>query len=271
MKITSFLFFAVLSLSACNFGSPKNIDKDAIFRDTVAYTSERIHERAADCGNKADSACTVVDIKYPVFKNKPALNDTVKRRLLNIFMLGEKPDTSLKLMADKFLKSYTDLKKTDPKSQMFYTLDCYAKVIGQDSALIALEYGGYVFQGGAHGGSFTGFINWDGKKNKNVTLDDILVGGYKPELNKVAERIFRKNEKLTPTQPLTDYFFDKNAFKLNENYSINPIGIRFMYNQYEIKPYAAGQTELIIPYTEIIKLMRPQSVASQYLRKNAGI
>ncbi|MEB0249576.1 RsiV family protein, partial [Mucilaginibacter sp. 5B2] len=71
--------------------------------------------------------------------------------------------------------------------------------------------------------------------------------------------------------PLDDYFFDKNIFKLNENYSITPIALRFMYNQYEIKPYASGQTELLIPYSEISKLMRPQSVASQYLHKNAGI
>ncbi len=271
MKITSILLLAVLGLSSCKWGDDKKKETDGIFRDTVAYTYQAIHERAADCGSKPDSTCTVVDIKYPVFKGKPVLNDTVKHKLLTMFMLGEKLDTSLNMMTAAFLKSYTDSKKDNPRSEMYYTLKSYAKVIGQDSALIALEYGGYAFQGGAHGGSFTGFINWDGKTNKNVTLDDILIAGYKPELNKIAERIFRKDEKLTTTAPLDDYFFDKNIFKLNENYSITPIGLRFMYNQYEIKPYASGQTELLIPYSEISKLMRPQSVASQYLHKNAGI
>lgn len=271
MKTTSILLAAILALSACKFGTPVKEEPDAIFRDTLTYTYQTIHERAADCGSKPDSACTVVNIKYPVFKNKPVLNDTIQHKLLNMFMLSEKPDTSLSAMTKAFLKSYTDLKKDEPRSEMFYTLDSYAKVIGQDSALVALEYGGYVFQGGAHGGSFTGFINWDGKTNKNVTLDDILVDGYKPELTKIAERIFRKNEKLTPMAPLTDYFFDKNKFALNENYSITPVGLRFMYNQYEIKPYAAGQTELLLPYSEIQKLMRPKSVASQYIHKNAGI
>ncbi|MES2265920.1 MAG: DUF3298 domain-containing protein [Bacteroidota bacterium] len=271
MKITSIVVLAVLGLSSCKWGSSPNIDKDGIFRDTVTYTYQTIHERAPDCGSKPDSTFTVVDIKYPVFKDKAVLNDTVKHKLLNTFMLGEKPDTGLKSMATNFIKSYMDFKKDDPKSEMYYTLESYAKVIGQDSALITLEYGGYEFQGGAHGGSFIGFINWDGKNNKNVTLNDILVEGYKAELNKVAERIFRKNEKLTPTAPLDNYFFDKNKFALNENYLITPVGLRFMYNQYEIKPYAAGQTELIIPYTEISKLMRPKSVASQYLNKNAGI
>jgi len=271
MKIVTILCLAVLGLSACHWGNPAKDEATGIFKDTLTYSTQTIHERAADCGNKPDSACTSVNITYPVFKDRAVLNDTIKHKLLNMFMLGEKADTNLNNMAKAFIRSYADFKKTDPKSVMYYTLDSYAKVIGQDSALIQMEYGGYVFQGGAHGGSFTGFINWDGKTNKKVTLDDILVEGYKPELTKIAEGIFRKNEKLNPAEPLDNYFFDKNKFALNENYSITPTGIRYIYNQYEIKPYAAGQTELLLPYSTIKKLMRPQSVASQFINKNAGI
>ncbi|MBB5394503.1 DUF3298 and DUF4163 domain-containing protein [Mucilaginibacter sp. AK015] len=272
MRVTSLLLLIVLGLSSCEWGAPAKKDPNGVFRDTLAYAYQTIHERAADCGNKPDSSCTVVKISYPQFKDKHVLNDTIKHKLLNIFMLGENPDTSLNALAAKFLKSYTAFKKDDPRTQMFFTLDTYAKVIGQDSALVTLEYGGYTFQGGAHGASFTGFINWDGKTDKNVTLDDIMVSGYQPELAKIAEKIFRKDEKLSDTSSLArDYFFKDNKFALNENYSITPLGIRFVYNQYEIKPYAAGQTELILPYSQIKKLMRPQSVASQYIHKNAGI
>jgi hypothetical protein len=272
MKVTSLLLLAVLGLSSCEWGAPAKKEPDAIFKDTLAYTYQAIHERAADCGSKPDSACTVVKIKYPLFKGNVILNDTIKRKLLTLFMLSEKPDTSLNTMATSFLRSYMDFKKDNPKSAMYYILDSYVKVIGQDSALIALEYGGYNFQGGAHGASFTGFVNWDGKTNKNVTLDDILVDGYHTELTKIAEQIFRKNEKLTDTSSLArDYFFKDNKFALNENYSITPAGIKFVYNQYEIKPYAAGKTELLLPYSQIKKLMRPQSVAAQYIHKNAGI
>jgi hypothetical protein len=46
------------------------------------------------------------------------------------------------------------------------------------------------------------------------------------ELTKIAEQIFRKNEKLTDTSSLArDYFFKDNKFALNENYSITPAGI----------------------------------------------
>jgi hypothetical protein len=273
MKITSGLILTVFCLSACKWGGAAKKQSDAVFKDTLTYTYYAIHKRAADCGSKPDSACTVVKIEYPIFKGKSTLNDTIKKRLAQLFIMNDrKPDTSLDVTATAFLKSYSDFKKHDPKSVMFFTLNSYAKVIEQDSSLLTLEYGGYNFQGGAHGASYTGFINWNVKTDKNVTLDDIFAPGYHAELNKIAERIFRKEEKLSDTASFArDYFFKGNKFTLNSNYCISPAGIRFIYNQYEIKPYAAGTTELLIPYSAVKSLMRPHSAASQYIERNAGI
>jgi hypothetical protein len=47
---------------------------------------------------------------------------------------------------------------------------------------------------------------------------------------------------------------------------LTPVGIRFLYNQYEIKPYAAGQTDLVVPYTQIKQLLKPNTVIAQYLK-----
>ena len=262
----------ILGLSACEWGSTPKKEQHDIFKDTLAYSYHTVQERAADCGDKPDSACTVVNIKYPEFKGKTSLNDTIKSKILNLFTVNNKTDTSLQAMGQSFLKAYTDFKKTSPASEMYYTMDSYVKVIQQDSALISLEYGGYTFQGGAHGSSFTGFINWNPKANKEITLDDILTGSNYGQLTTAAESIFRKNEKLTDTSSLArDYFFKDNKFALNSNYSITPLGLRFIYNQYEIKPYAAGQTVLFIPYASIKTLLQPKSVAAQYINKNAGI
>jgi hypothetical protein len=271
MKLSLLLFIAILGLSSCQWGKAKR-DPHDIFTDTLIYTYYGIHERAADCGSKPDSACTVVKVRYPVFVGEGALNDTIKSRLLNLIRVENKPDTSLDAYTRHFLKAYTDFKKDNPSSAMYYTLDSYVKVVNQDSALVAMECGFYTFQGGAHGASFTGFINWDAETNKTVSLKDIFKDGYKPQLTRIAEKIFRRNEKLKDTSSLArDYFFAENKFELNNNYSVTPLGLRFIYNQYEIKPYAAGQTELLIPYDQIKQLMRPKSVASQYLKNNAGI
>jgi hypothetical protein len=86
-------------------------------------------------------------------------------------------------------------------------------------------------------------------------------------LTKVADSIFRKQENLTPTASLkNDYFFKGDQFSLNKNFLITPLGLKFLYNQYEIKPYAAGQTVLDIPYAQIKTLLQPGTVVDRYIK-----
>lgn len=254
------------AFASCQWGVPSKKINETV-KDTLAYTYKTIHERAADCGNKPDSTCTVVKVKYAVFTGQKILNDSVTRKLTSMFAMDGKPDSSVELMSKNFLKTYTDFRKTDPRSAMYFTLDSHAKVLMQDSGITTLEVGGYNFQGGAHGASATFFINWNTKDNKSITLDDLFVADYPDKLKAIAERIFRKEEKLSDTSSLArDYFFKDNKFALNNNFSVTPIGLKFIYNQYEIKPYAAGITELFIPYSQIKSLLRPNTVVSQYIK-----
>jgi hypothetical protein len=266
MRIGYLLFFAaILGLSSCQWGKPNNPKAD-ITTDTLTYTYKTIKERATDCGNKPDSGCTVVKINYPIFNGQDTLNSLVSNKLVNLFGADE-PGIELKEYVAHFLSAYIAFKKRDKRSKLFFTLDSHAKVLRQDSNLTTLEISGYTFRGGAHGSSITTFINWDTKTEKNVSLREIFTANYKGRLTAIADTIFRKEEKLTDTASLADgYFFKDSKFALNENYLITPLGIKFLYNQYEIKPYAAGQTELFIPYAKIKSLLKSNTVITQYLK-----
>jgi len=269
MKLQHLPFlFIVLAMGACMWGVPKNTP-DAMTKDTLAYTYKNIKQRASDCGNKPDSGCTVAIIKYPDFTGKPALNDTLRNKLFNLFWddTTPEPDTDLQKYATEFIKVYEDGKDNPDVKGRIFTVQSGVKVLRQDSSLVTLQVGGYMFQGGAHGATITRFINWDSKANKNLKLSDILVNGYSDKLTNVADTIFRKDEKLSDTSSLArDYFFKNNQFALNDNFLITPVGLRFLYNQYEIKPYAAGQTDLLIPYAKIKSLLLPHTVVSQYIK-----
>lgn len=262
--IYTVFFLLLIGLSACQWGKPNNPKAD-ITTDTLTYSYHTIKQRAADCGNKPDSNCTSVKIRYPFFLSDDLLNDTLKHKLLNMFALNDK-DTSLNQLATHFIQSY-DKNKSQDSRDIFYTLNMGATVVRQDSSITTLELSGYAFEGGAHGGTHTVFINWNSKANKSISLADIFVSGYATQLTAIAEEIFRKNEKLSTTASLAnDYFFDGNKFALNNNFSITPLGIRFLYNEYEIKPYAAGQTDMFIPYSKIKSLLLPHTVIAQYLK-----
>jgi hypothetical protein len=259
MRLLILVFAVMLLLTACQWGETGHQKAD-INTDTLAFKYDTIRSRASDCDNKADSLCSVASIIYPRFISQKALNDTLTQKLMSLgFNSPDKTrDTNLRSLASNFIKAYI---KDNPKQHspdMFYTLNLKAMIIRQD---------GYIYQGGAHGSSSVSFINWDTKSRSHVTLADILTDGYKTKLTAIADTIFRRQEQLSDTSSLTrDYFFKDDKFALNDNYLITPLGVRFLYNQYEIKPYAAGTTDLFIPYNKIRSLLRPNTVVTQYIK-----
>ncbi len=263
IKNICLLAFAVF-LYSCKGGAP-HINKPADKNDTLVYTSKTIKEKAPDCGNKPDSACTIAKITYPVFTGQNALNDTITNRLLVINSISEKPDKDLHEQAKNFLQAYMNdsLRKSNPG--MVYSLESSATVVRQDSGLTTIQIDRYLFAGGAHGSTYTGFINWDSRANKNIKLDDILVDDYRDKLAPIAEKIFHAQD----TTILDNNFsmVKNRKLVLTSNFLVTPIGLSFLYNEYELKPYSEGQTTILIPYVQIKPLLRPNTVISQYIKK----
>jgi hypothetical protein len=262
------LLFIVGSFAACNSGVQGT--KQAAASDTVAYTYKTFKQRDADCGNAPDSACTLVKLNYPYFGDKKLLNDSITHNFIKLFASSTgKTDTSMAQLADDFIGVYKSFKKEQPKSTLIYMLDGKAKVLRQDSAIIIVDVSGYSYHGGPHGVELTTYLNWDIKTNKSIRLGDIFAAGYQTKLNQVAEQIFRKDESLKDTSNLNNgrtYFFKNNKFALPADYLITSEGIKFLYNVYTIKPYAAGKTEVLVPYAAIQSILLPNSVVKQYIK-----
>lgn len=171
-----------------------------------------------------------MDISYPIFKNQPVLNDS-----LNSYLKGQKP------------------------------VNLHAVVLRQDSSLTIIEINEISVEPGKSGkATTTHFINWNTKKSRSIKLNDILTDQYLDQLNKIAETIFRNNEKLSATASLSGYTFKNGQFALNNNFLITPIGLKFLFNSGEAKPESYGQIVLFVPYSQILTLLRPNTVIDQY-------
>jgi len=59
------------------------------------------------------------------------------------------------------------------------------------------------------------------------------------------------------------FYFENDVFKLTANFAITKEGLKFLYNPYEIAPYALGQQEIIIPYAALGELIKPNSLLNQ--------
>jgi len=199
-------------------------DKPAITTDTLQFIYKHLKQKEAG---------STMDISYPIFKKQPVLNDS-----LNNYLKGQKPADSS---------------------------DLHAVVLRQDSSLTTIEINEISVEPGKSGKTTTThFINWNTKKSRSIKLNDILIDNYSDELNKIAEAIFRKNEKLDANASLDGYSFKGGQFALNNNFLITPIGLKFLYNNGEAKPASYGPVVLFIPYSQILQLLRPNTVIEQY-------
>jgi hypothetical protein len=255
---------AVACLTSCIESKQKKEAPD-VYTDTLTYQFKTVNAKADDCAGKPDSTCTTVKFNYPAFDNQPLLNDSVVTGLATL-MDRQKGIAGLQRLTWQFLQDYKDFKKQNPDAPQHFELDSKVKVIRQDSSLVNLEYNGYQYTGGAHGGTIIKFFNWDVKGQKKILLSDLFKPGYEAQLTQTAEKIFRKQENLAPDKSLAqDYFFKGGTFSLNQNFLISPVGLTFLYNQYEIKPYAAGQTSITVPYAQIKTLLKSGTVLQRYL------
>lgn len=273
MKWSILALFIMLSTIACtphvknNAATNNGLQKGLINKKLIANIDTVVYEYNSVIAS--DSTCNDchISITYPIIKNKPALKDTINHILFGY--IGN-PDTNenFESFFEKYAKAYgqTDgsVNAADNKN-IVETYDYNITIVEQDPGLIVFDLREEQ-TGGAHPNALLNFLNWDTKTDEEVALDDILIQGYEPRLTTIAEKIFRKQERLREKEPLTNFFFEDGEFALNGNFKLTSEGISFFYNSYEIQPYIDGPTELLIPYASIKQLLRPNTVTTQFIK-----
>lgn len=253
----------LFTIAACQSGRNKKEieDQKTPATDTLTYTydSLKVYSKNLPKNNQNQTDTAKATISYPVFQND-TLNQFIKRKVFNYFAPEERA-TSYQEIANSFIKGYDDFVKTNKDTQQFWFLTIKINVIKQSDNYLALKYIHSDYSGGAHGNTTISYLNYNPKTNKEITLDSLIQPGKMQTLVNTAEHIFRKNEKLSPTESLEGkYFFDKGKFSLAKSFYVSDKGLVFLYNPYEIKAYAEGYTELIIPFTTVKNIAKPNTI-----------
>jgi hypothetical protein len=107
------------------------------------------------------------------------------------------------------------------------------------------------------------------KTGTAYSLSDFLVPDSEKKITQIGEEIFRKQQNLGPKENLGEagYFFKDDKFYLNNNFLVDPEGLTFLYNAYEIAPYVMGPIELKIPHSSIQKLIKEDGPLSPMSKK----
>ena len=88
-------------------------------------------------------------------------------------------------MAEIFLDDYENTRTELPVYGIPWEINNTISVTYNTNSIVAFQSEFYHFTGGAHGISGIYFANFDSKDGKKLTLSDLLIAGYKKELDNI--------------------------------------------------------------------------------------
>jgi len=268
MKKILIVFAVITSVYACT--NQKKTDKVIDSAAAVAtgagtdslsysYDSVKIYSKTPVSKNTLVTDTAKAVITYPVFRDQ-AINKFLEERIIGL--AGKQGiHKNYKELATAFIKEFDAYRKGNPGTQesWFANINLQMKANYPNYISILVIYSDY--KGGAHPNTLFTYLNYNPKTYQTITLDSLIAAEGMPKLRAMGESIFRKDENLAPNASLSDgYFFAEGVFSLPETFTVTKEGIKFLYNPYEIKAYAAGTTELTIPFSKIKDIMKESSI-----------
>lgn len=232
--------------------------------DTLIYNIISIDTTDAACVQKY-KFCPSIKISYPIFKSPDTvlnkyLNDEVMKALLH-YDMDTINYTSIMDIIQRFFKENNGLKNEgdydDASSE--WTKEKSIHVSDKLGQYLTMEVYQDSYEGGAHPNSYTEYKVYDLISKKQAKASDIF-NLSDTALLRIGEHYFREQNKITNSNLAEEGYFifsdapnfedspDYGKFRFNENFAITKDGIRFLYNAYEIAPYAVGTSNILLPF-----------------------
>ena len=227
--------------------------------DTISYEMKNISKEAGSCGEDALKCITAAVQYVSLNANQPIAYQAINSNIEKVLQ-GNAPTIEASL--DSFMAEAKAFFIEFPDVPAGYGLEIEQMVLLNTPVILTIEAFNYSFTGGAHGNYGTSYYNFDVITGQLLTLKDILTEGYESPLKTIAEPIFKKTylEEDMTKYSAAGFYFENDQFTMTDNFAITKEGLKFMYNPYEIAPYAFGQQEIIIPYTTLKALIKPNSL-----------
>lgn len=252
------LFLSVISLFILNACFVlKKADKGSIIHFGTKLIQDTTIHRELISKNKLDTSHLLLGYQYYTHPVE-AWQDSVNR-LVTDFIYStthyEKPVDLVLVASDSLfiscINSFVQQATKDYHENEFGSLWQYetrTSISDLYQNFVLFNCGTYVYSGGAHGYSYYDHIKISKKNGKRLVLKDFISDTI--EFRQIAEMCFRKQNKISQEENLSDlgFWFQNDVFYCNDNFYTTDEAFYFIYNSYEIAPYAMGLFEFNVPF-----------------------
>lgn len=228
------------------------------FATVTAEKTFKLDEKSAG-SPQSEIKLSVLYVKGEGQKAK-LMNDTISQWLFNIkgVTMQHAVDSFVNMRGRNYIADFRDLYIKDKASNAepggWYQAHYDLKTRTEQNADTIINYIAEqdTYDGGAHGLFIKSVMNFSTKSGKLVTLDNVLLPGYNTRLNEILlEKLLKQTHSNDIGELRTKGYLYSMDMCPSQFYLINSTGITFIYNQYEIAPYAVGITELKLTWDEL--------------------
>ena len=246
LKLSSLRLFLLLSTTLL-FSSPLKI--------STHKKSDSFCTKTA----KNENFCMDTKLSYPFIQSR----DKNLKQLINQAI----SNNAIPVNTQKYVLNYIK----EMNGEVFsigHSDDTTISLLSVTPKTFSLEISNSNYTGGAHGNYGTTFENYDKYTGEKLTLDRLFTRNYKNRLTRISERVYREKNKLSYNESLSETlgWFD-NKFILPNAIGIGEDGLHLEYNPYEILPYAAGTTSLVVPYQALSSIIPENSYLSSFVKR----
>lgn len=132
--------------------------------------------------------------------------------------------------------------------------------IAQKEKLATFAISFYDYEGGAHGIEGNRYFTIDLTTRHILTLNDLFNEKDLPKVKTLLwEQYNNSNKEYEPV-------IEADNFNLSNNIYLDSRGVHFIYDVYEIAPYAAGEQDLLLYFGQLEELFKPEFKQSNYVK-----
>jgi hypothetical protein len=233
-------------------------DADAPKTNIAPLQSKAVTKAVKEC--LRDSLCYSISLDYPVLSGGPnpaataSINDSLLSGVYSILEVDPKlPMEAAFDSARLRLRGLLalDMEMMPDVTDREYYSEVDGRMLWQNGTYVSVEMNASGFTGGAHGFYGTALTTYDLQTGKSLLLSQVFTN---PEaLRPLLEKAFVEAKKeMVPDVTLEELLLEpEKGLALPENFCLLPEGVRFMYNPYEVAPYAVGQTDLLLSWDQL--------------------
>jgi Protein of unknown function (DUF3298)/Deacetylase PdaC len=142
----------------------------------------------------------------------------------------------------------------------------YTVALAQDDLVsVKFDVSSY-YQGAAHPNSYSAVLNYDLRNGKQLRLADLFNPGAK-YLQALSTYCIADLKKQAKDKGLLDDQIQDGAAPVAKNYkswTISKRGMGIVFDAYQVGPYAAGPQFVLVPYSALKELIKPDGPIAQF-------